>query len=84
MTLPNQEATNNNSSDNDSMTTEFNKNVYQDFAPKQLRSQDLRKQESIRKMSNWVETNARAQSSFHKNILVIAARNFIEVNFRVF
>ena len=53
MTLPNQEATNNKSSDTDSMTTEFNKNVYQDLAPKQLRAQDLRKQESIRKMSNW-------------------------------
>ena len=35
-----------------------------DLFLKELQNQDLRKQESIGKISNWVETNASAQSPF--------------------
>ena len=31
------------------MTAKFYKNVYQDLSPKQLQTEDLRKQESIKK-----------------------------------
>ena len=36
------------------MTLEFYKNVYQDLSPKQLQTEDLRKKESIEKISNWM------------------------------
>ena len=36
------------------MTPEFYKNVYQDLSPKQLQTEDLRKEESIEKISNWM------------------------------
>ena len=47
-------------SENDSVIAEFYKNIY----PKRLQTQDLSKQESIRKISNLVETYASAQSPF--------------------
>ena len=44
--------TNNKPLDNDSMTEKFCKNIYQDLSLKQLQTEDLRKQESIKKISN--------------------------------
>ena len=35
-----------------------------DLSPKQLQTQDLRKQKSIKKISTWVEKDTRAQSLF--------------------
>ena len=55
--------TNNKSSKHDSMTPEHCENIYQKTYLR-LQAWDLRKQESIRKISNWVETDASAQSSF--------------------
>ena len=39
------------------MTAEFYKNVYQDLTPKQLQTKDLKKKESIKKISNWMKTD---------------------------
>ena len=55
--------TNNISPKHDSMTAEFCKNLYHKTYLNDFRL-GIRKQESIRKISNWVETDASAQSTF--------------------
>ena len=47
MTSANQLAPKQITNDNDSMTGEFYKNVYQKLSPKQTQTEDLRKQENI-------------------------------------
>ena len=66
MTLPNQLAAKQiiKPSDNDSITAEFYKNVYQDLSPEKLQIEDLGKQESIRKILNWMKTDISSQSPF--------------------
>ena len=66
MTLPNQLAAKQitKPSDNDSITAEFYKNVYQDLSPEKLQIEDLGKQESIRKILNWMKTDISYQSPF--------------------
>ena len=56
--------TNNKPSDNDSMTAEFYKNVYQELSLKQLQTEDLRKQESIKEISNRMKTDIGSQYPF--------------------
>ena len=46
------------------MTAEFYKNVYQELSPKQRQTEHLRKQESIKKISNWMKTDISSQSPF--------------------
>ena len=55
---------NNKPSYSDSMTAKFYKNVYKDLSPKQLRTEDLRKQEKITKISKWMKTDISSQFPF--------------------
>ena len=69
--------------DNDSMAAEFYKNVYHDLSPKQLQTEDLRKQESIKKSQiGWRQILVPSLPSRNK-VWVIAVKNYAEADFKV-
>ena len=75
--------TNNKPLDNDSMAAEFYKNVYQDLSPKQLQTEDLRKQESINKSQiGWRQILVPSLPCRNK-VWVIAVKNYTEADFKV-
>ena len=49
-----------------------------------IQTEDLRKQESIRKNSNWVETDASGQLLSRNKFLVIIGKCYTEADFKVF
>ena len=68
------------------MTAEFYKNIYQKtYLPnKQIQTENLRKQERMRKISNWIKSDSSSESPSRKKVLVVAINNDIEADFKVF
>ena len=73
--------TNNKSSDNNNITAEFYKTFIKPLSPNDF---GLRKQENIRKTSNWVETDASAQSPFYKYIFSNSSQKLHRSRFQGF
>ena len=68
------------------MTAEFYKNIYQKtYLPnKRIQTENLRKQERMRKISNWIKSDSSSESPSRKKVLVVAINNDIEADFKVF